>query len=84
MARDQIRDGHKAMRDLVTSDSYSLDQVRTLADQQAKLSADLTVARIDSMHRIRQVLTPEQQTKLAEMRAQRKDTKNWKEERSDN
>lgn len=84
VARDQIRDSHKAMRDLVTSDSYSLDQVRTLADQQAKLSADLTVARIDSMHRIQQVLTPEQQTKLAGIRAQRKDKQNWKEERSDN
>ena len=84
LAREQIRDSHKALRDLVTSDSYSLDQARTLADQQAKLSADLTVTRIDSMHQIQQVLTPEQRTKLAELRTERKDKKNWKEERSDN
>lgn len=84
LAREQMRDSRKAMHDLATSDSYNIEQVRILADQQAKLSADLTVARIDSMHRVQQVLTPDQQNKLSELRAQRKDRKNWKEERSNN
>lgn len=82
-AREQMRESRKAMHELATSDSYNIEQVRTLADQQARLKADLTVARIDSMHRVQQVLTPEQKTKLAELRAERKDKKNWKEEQSD-
>lgn len=83
MAREQMRDSHKAMRDLATSDTYSIEQVRILADQQAKLRSDLTVARIDSMHRIQQVLTSGQQAKLMELRAERKDKKDRKEEHSD-
>lgn len=83
LVREQMRDSRKAMHELATSDSYNIEQVRALADQQARLKADLTVARIDSMHRVQQVLTPEQKTKLAELRAQRKDRKNWKEEQSE-
>lgn len=83
VAREQMHESHKAMREMATSDTYRIDQVRTLADQQAKFRAELTVARIDSMHRIQQVLTPEQRTKLMEQRAERKDRKDRKEERRD-
>lgn len=69
--RQQLRDSRKAMYSLVTGSDYSLERVRELADQQAKLTTQLTVARIDTMHRTLQVLTPEQQAELATLREQR-------------
>lgn len=68
--RQQLLDSRKAMRNLVTGSDYNVDKVRELADQQAKLRAELTVARIDTMHRSLQVLTAEQQAKLSKLREQ--------------
>ena len=73
--RQQLRDSRKAMYDLVASSDYKVERVRELAAQQAKLNAELTVARIDTMHRTLQVLTPEQQAKLAKLREQRMEKK---------
>jgi len=67
----QLRDSRKAMYNLVTGTNYNPERVRDLADEQAKLNAELTVARIDTMHRTLQVLTPEQQAELAKLREQR-------------
>ena len=69
--RQQLLDSRKAMRSLVTGSDYNIEKVRELADQQAKLRAELTVARIDTMHQSLQVLTAEQQDKLAKLREQR-------------
>jgi Spy/CpxP family protein refolding chaperone len=69
--RQQLLDSRKVMRNLVTGSDYNIDKVRELADQQAKLRAELTVARIDTMHRSLQVLTAEQQARLAKLREQR-------------
>jgi Spy/CpxP family protein refolding chaperone len=69
--RKQLLDSRKAMRNLVTGSDYNIEKVRELADQQATLRAELTVARIDTMHRTLQVLTDEQQAKVAKLREQR-------------
>jgi protein CpxP len=69
--RQQLRDSRKAMYNLVAGTDYNLERVRELADQQAKLNTELTVARIDTMHRTLQVLTPDQQAELATLREQR-------------
>jgi Spy/CpxP family protein refolding chaperone len=69
--RQQLLDSRKAMRSLVTGSDYNIEKVRELADQQARLRAELTVARIDTMHRSLQVLTAEQQARLAKLREQR-------------
>ena len=69
--RQQLLDSRKAMRSLVTGSDYNIEKVRELADKQASLRAELTVARIDTMHRSLQVLTAEQQAKLATLREQR-------------
>jgi Spy/CpxP family protein refolding chaperone len=74
--RQQLLDSRKAMRSLVTGSDYNIEKVRELADQQAKLRAELTVARVDTMHRSLQVLTAEQQAKLATLREQRMKGKN--------
>jgi Spy/CpxP family protein refolding chaperone len=58
------------MSDVVTGNDYNIEKVRNLADQQAKLRAELSVARIDTMHRSLQVLTAEQQAEIAKMREQ--------------
>jgi len=83
-ARQQLRDSRKAMRNLVAGNDYNLDRVRELADQQAKLHADLTVARIDTMHRVQGVLTPDQQAEMAKLRVQRMEKKAWRDEREVN
>jgi Spy/CpxP family protein refolding chaperone len=72
------------MRKLVAGNDYNLDRVRELADQEARLRADLTVARVDTTHRIQQVLTPEQQAQVAKLREQRMEKwKAWKDEREE-
>ena len=82
--RRQLLDSRKALHSLATGSDYNLEKVRELADQQAKLRAELTVARIDTMHRSLQVLTAEQQTKLAKLRDQRmKGKKAMMDERQD-
>jgi protein CpxP len=63
----------KALRDQAMADTYDAQRVQELADQQAKLNAELTVMRTETFHRIYSVLTPDQKQKLAEMKQQRKD-----------
>lgn len=71
--RDALRDNRKALRELATSTAYDPQRVRTLADSQAKLQADMMVARTETFHRVYQVLTPEQQAEFAKLRAQRQE-----------
>lgn len=63
----------KALRDQAMADTYDAQRVQELADQQAKLNAELTVMRTESFYRIYSVLTPDQKQKLAELKQQRKD-----------
>jgi Spy/CpxP family protein refolding chaperone len=66
-------ESRKALRDQAMADAYDAQRVQELADQQAKLDAELIVMRTETFHRIYSVLTPDQKQKLAEMKQQRKD-----------
>ena len=71
-ARDALRENRQALHDLAAGTDYDAGRVRELADAQAKLQADLLVARTETMHRIHQVLTPEQQAQWARLRDERR------------
>lgn len=66
-------ENRKVLRDQSMADTYDAQRVQELADQQAKLNAELAVIRTETFHRVYSVLTPEQKQKLAEMKQQRKD-----------
>jgi Spy/CpxP family protein refolding chaperone len=56
------------LREQASADKYDAAKVRQLADAKAKIMADMTVQRIDTMNRIRKELTPEQITKMDSMK----------------
>ncbi|HKJ07985.1 MAG TPA: Spy/CpxP family protein refolding chaperone [Gammaproteobacteria bacterium] len=63
-----LMENRKALRAATRGSQYDAGKVRELADRQGKLMADLMVMRADTKHRIRAVLTPEQQSQLDQMR----------------
>lgn len=65
-------ESRKALRDQAMAEHYDAQRVRELADQQAKLHAELTVMRTETFHNIYSVLTPDQKQKLIQMKEQRK------------
>lgn len=65
--RDSMRDIRKALRQQVMSENYDAAKVRELADSKARLMANMLVQRTETMHQIRQQLTPEQMTRLNRM-----------------
>ncbi len=54
----------RELREQASADKYDAAKVRQLADAKAKIMADMTVQRIETMHRIRKELTPEQIKKM--------------------
>jgi Spy/CpxP family protein refolding chaperone len=66
--RDQLVDIRQALHDQVSSDSYDAAKVRELADQRAKIMADMMVQRSETMNKIRKQLTTEQREKLDQAR----------------
>ncbi len=66
----ELRNNRQTLRELATADEYDAGKVRTAAEQQAKIRTDLIVMRTETMHKMLQVLTPEQKQKLAQMRQQ--------------
>lgn len=75
--RQTLRDNRKALHELATTGAYDPQRVRVLADEQAKLQADMIVARTETLHRVHQVLTPEQQAQWITLREQRQ--QKWQE-----
>lgn len=71
--RQAMRDNHKALHELATTSAYDPQRVRTLAEAQAQLQADTIVARTETLHRVHQVLTPEQQAQWNTLRQQRQE-----------
>lgn len=69
--RDELFEIRKALREQGTADKYDEAKVRELADAKAKITADMTVQRIKTMHQIRKELTAEQLAELDEMKNQR-------------
>jgi Spy/CpxP family protein refolding chaperone len=66
-----LRANQTALHELATGAAYDPQQVRALADTQARLQADMIVARTEAMHRVHQVLTPEQQAEWRTLHEQR-------------
>lgn len=63
-----MRDSMMALKKATQADAYDRDQVQEIANQQAKLQADLIVLRADTMHQVYAVLTPEQKQKWENQR----------------
>ncbi len=69
--RDDMKDIRKALRDQARAETYDATKVRELADAKARIMADMTVQRIETMQRIRKELTAEQLDKLNDMKERR-------------
>jgi Spy/CpxP family protein refolding chaperone len=72
--RDQmkkVRASRDELRKLALADKFDQAAVRRAADTQAKAMSDLAVLRAQTTNRVRAVLTPEQRTKLDQMREHR-------------
>jgi Spy/CpxP family protein refolding chaperone len=73
--RDQMkkaRASREELQKLARADKLDPAAVRRAADAQAKAISDLAVLRVQAANQVRQVLTPEQRTKLDQMREQRR------------
>lgn len=75
--RQALRDNRQALHELATTGAYDPQRVRTLAEEQAKLQTEMIVARTETLHRMHQVLTPEQQAEWQTLREQRQ--QKWRE-----
>jgi Spy/CpxP family protein refolding chaperone len=71
----ELRAGREALNQAAMSGSYDPEQVRRLADAQAKTLSDLLVMQTETFSKVYEVFTPEQQAKAAELKDQ------WKEKR---
>jgi len=58
--RDEMYDIRQALRKQASAETYDVAKVRELADAKARVMADITVQRIETMQKVRQQLTPEQ------------------------
>lgn len=67
-----LKDYKKAMNDLVNSDNYSEQAVRSLHAQYQSVFADKAVIRASTRHQINALLTAEQKAKKAAMAEKRK------------
>jgi Spy/CpxP family protein refolding chaperone len=67
-----LRKVREALRESATAENYDAQRVHNLADQQARILADLAVMRTETFHRIYGVLTPEQKQKLAGLKEGRR------------
>ena len=73
--RDQmkkVRASREELQKLARADKFDQTAVRRAADTQAKALSDIAVVRVQAASQVRQVLTPEQRTKLDQMREQRR------------
>lgn len=66
--RDQMNEIRKALREQGSAKTFDANKVRELADAKAKIMADMTVQRIQSLYQIRKQLTPEQLEKFDNMK----------------
>tara|TARA_R110002074_G_scaffold373069_3_gene548883 strand:+ start:36210 stop:36659 length:450 start_codon:yes stop_codon:yes gene_type:complete len=61
----------KALHEQTQTETFNADEVRKLADAKARIVADMTVQRIETMYRIHKELTPEQIAKMKKMKEHR-------------
>jgi len=69
---NDLRKNRVALREAATARDYDAGRVRALADEGAKIQADLTVMRVETQQKALAVLTPEQRAKLEQAREQRR------------
>ena len=67
----EMRESHKALREASRGENYDAAKVRELANKQAQLKAEMTVQRIETMHQVYALLTPEQKQKWDAQRERR-------------
>jgi protein CpxP len=68
----KVRASREQLQTLAKADRLDDAAVRRAADTQAKAISDLAVMRVQTASRVRAVLTPEQKTRLDQMREQRR------------
>jgi len=68
----KVRAAREQLQTLAKADRLDEAAVRRAADTQAKAMSDLAVMRVQTASRVRAVLTPEQKTRLDQMREQRR------------
>ena len=66
----ELKASFQALREVSKGEAYDAKRVRELADQQARIRADLTVMRIDTFHQIYRLMTPGQKQKLEQMKSE--------------
>jgi len=69
--RKQLRRARQELRKLLGAERFDSARARQLADAQGKAMAELALIRVQTMRRVRDVLTPEQREKMDQMRARR-------------
>lgn len=69
----EMRESRKALHEAAHGDKYDAAKVRELAAKEAQIKADMTVQRIETMHRVYSLLTPEQKQKWDAQRERRHD-----------
>ena len=67
----QVRRSREELRKLSMAERFDEGRARQLADVQAKALATLAVMRAQTTHRVREILTPEQRTRMDQMRERR-------------
>ena len=65
----QLRQARTTLRDAANSDRYDAGKAQAAADAQGKATAQLALLRVQTAQQVRAILTPEQRTKLDEMRS---------------
>jgi protein CpxP len=70
--REQLKPFRDQMRALVESGNFNESNARAIAAQQSQIEAELAVIRARTEAAVYNVLTPEQKTKLAELRQNRR------------
>jgi protein CpxP len=64
----QVRKAREDLRQIAMADKFDETRARQAADAQAKALSAMSVMRAQSMNRVRQILTPEQRSKMDQMR----------------
>lgn len=67
----EMRESRQALHEAARGDKYDSAKVRELAGKQAQLQAEMTVLRIETMHQVYALLTPEQKQKWDAKRERR-------------
>ena len=67
----QVRRARAELRQVAAAERFDEGRARQIADTQAKALATLAVMRAQTMHRVREILTPEQRTRMDQMRERR-------------